>query len=70
MPVSTSPKPGSSALAVAGSCSCISDSTCNRRTSSDAGGIGSFRLSGTAKTYIMDFIIVPTIHVQKGYSPT
>lgn len=38
IPASTSPSPGSRALAVAGSCNCMSDNTCSRRTSSDADG--------------------------------
>lgn len=40
MPVSTSPKPGIKALAVAGNCNCISDNTWRRRTSKEADSIG------------------------------
>lgn len=46
MPVSTSPSPGIRALAVAGNCSCMSERTCKRRTSSDATGTGAFSFSG------------------------
>lgn len=42
MPASTSPNPGSRALAVEGNCNCMSASTWRRRTSNDADGTFGF----------------------------
>lgn len=58
IPASTSPNPGSSALAVAGNCNCMSASTWRRRTSNDADGTKILGFSdGAGGTILKDVFI-------------